>query len=166
MTVEQQQFTQPQPAITITNPTDREVRFERVFNAPRDVVWNAFTDPSLVAQWWGGGTKVETMDVRVGGSWRFVAERPGQSYAFEGKYLEVDPPRRLVQTMVNGWLNGLTWTEHMDFDEIDGQRTRFTQTSVFDTTQVRDQVMETAEQGATYTFARLDQVLAKLTGEK
>jgi uncharacterized protein YndB with AHSA1/START domain len=53
----------------ITTPTDREIRIERVFNASRDRVWRAFTDPKLIAQWWGRGEKlvVERMEVERGG---------------------------------------------------------------------------------------------------
>ena len=102
------------------------------------------------------------MDVRVGGSWRFVAEnRQGTGYVFRGQYLEVDPPKRLVQTMENGWMAGAEWTETMQFEDLDGTRTRFTQTSVFATSELRDMVLRTAETGANYTFSRLDQLLAQ-----
>jgi uncharacterized protein YndB with AHSA1/START domain len=158
MTVEQQAA-----QITITTPSDREIRFERVFNAPRDVVWRAFTDPSLISQWWGGGAEVDHMDVRVGGSWKFFGGHmpDGSKFTFEGDYLEVDPPRRLKQTYVNGWMNGMKWIETLEFAE-DGEQTRFTQTSLFDTTEMRDQILPTVEQGAHFTYSRLDQVLRKL----
>src|SRR5436305_3449630 len=91
--------------ITITTPTEREIRFERTFDAPREVVWRAFTDPALVAEWYGGGAEVEHMDVRVGGTWKFLGGYgPDGKYTFQGEYLEVDPPRRLVQTFENGWM--------------------------------------------------------------
>jgi uncharacterized protein YndB with AHSA1/START domain len=86
----------------------------------------------------------------------------GSKFTFEGEYLEVDPPRRLVQTMINGWMGGARWTEAMDFEDLDGSRTRFTQTSTFDTTDFRDQVLPTVETGAHFTYSRLDQVLARL----
>ena len=159
MTAEQQVRT-----VTVTTPSDREIQFERIFDAPRDVVWRAFTDPILISEWWGGGTKVEEMDVRVGGSWRFGAEsRQGSDFVFRGQYLEVDPPKRLVQTMENGWMGGLAWTETMEFEDLGGKQTRFTQTSVFDATEQRDQVLQTAEVGANYTYSQLDQVLARLS---
>jgi len=54
----------------ITTPTDREIRIERVFDAPRDRVWQAFTDPELVARWWGRGNQlvIERMEVERGGA--------------------------------------------------------------------------------------------------
>jgi uncharacterized protein YndB with AHSA1/START domain len=162
MTVEQQ----PRP-ITITAPGEREIRFERIFNAPRDVVWSAFTDPTLVAEWWGGGAEVAHMDVRVGGSWKFLGGHmpDGTKFVFKGEYLEVDPPRRIVQTYENGWMNGMTWREELEFEDL-GEQTRFTQTSTFDTTEQRDIVLPTVEQGANFTYSRLDKVLARLTGDK
>jgi uncharacterized protein YndB with AHSA1/START domain len=60
---------------TVTTPTDREIHIERVFDAPRDRVFAAFTDPKLIPEWWGPRdttTVVDQMDVRAGGSWRFV----------------------------------------------------------------------------------------------
>ena len=158
MTVEQQ----PR-SVTMSTPTERELRFERVFNAPRDTVWRTFTDPSLIAEWWGGGTRVESMDVRVGGTYKFVADRPDSSYAFEGEYLEVDPPRRLVQVSHNGW-NGMTATETLEFEDLDG-RTRFTQTSRFETTELRDSAVQNGAQvGANYQFHQLDKLLTRLAG--
>jgi uncharacterized protein YndB with AHSA1/START domain len=158
MTVEEQAR-----RISITTPSDREIRFERVFDAPRDVVWGAFTDPSLISQWWGGGAEVDHMDVKVGGSWKFLGGHmpDGSKFTFEGEYLEIDPPRLLKQTYVNGWMGGMKWVETMEFEDL-GEQTRFTQTSEFDTADQRDQVLPTVEQGANFTYSRLDQVLKKL----
>ena len=158
MTLDQQPRT-----TTMSTPTDRELRFERVFNAPRETVWRAFTDPSLISEWWGGGTRVESMDVRVGGTYKFVADRPDTSYAFEGEYLEVDPPKRLVQTSHNGW-NGMNARETLEFEELDGQ-TRFTQTSLFDTAELVQSAIENgAQMGANFQFSQLDKLLTKIQG--
>lgn len=77
----------------ITNPTDREIRVERIFNASRDRVWNAFTDPALVAQWWGRGHQldIECNEVRHGGHWRYVEHTEKGPEGFEGRYREVTP---------------------------------------------------------------------------
>jgi uncharacterized protein YndB with AHSA1/START domain len=84
----------------VTTPSDREIRIERVFDAPRDRVWQAFTDPKLVAQWWGRGNElvVERMEVEKGGHWRFVEHGPEGVHGFEGRYREVTPTTRLVHT--------------------------------------------------------------------
>ena len=89
------------PALKVTTPREREIRIERVFNAPRERVWRAMTDPKLVAQWWGRGNKVviERMEVERGGHWRFVEHAPdGPPQGFEGRYREVSPIERIVQT--------------------------------------------------------------------
>ena len=149
--------------VTITTPSEREIRFERIFEAPRDMVWSAFTDPTLVSEWWGGGVQVEHMDFRVGGTWKFLGGHmpDGSKFVFEGEYREIDPPRRIVQTYVNGWMNGMAWVETMEFEDL-GSQTRFTQTSRFETTEQRDMVLPTVEQGANFTYSRLDRVLARL----
>ena len=79
-----------------------ELVLERVFDAPRDLVWKVMTDPQRVTNWWGPHgytTTVVEMDVRPGGRWRWINHTTGGEDApFKGEYLEVDPPARLVQT--------------------------------------------------------------------
>ncbi len=81
-----------------------ELVFERTFNAPREAVWKAFTDPQLVPRWWGPHgttTTVAEMDVRPGGKWRYVSSAPDRDdVAFYGEYLEVEPPERFVWTFM------------------------------------------------------------------
>jgi uncharacterized protein YndB with AHSA1/START domain len=77
---------------------------ERVFDAPRDLVWKVMTDPERVTRWWGPHdytTTVEEMDVRPGGRWRWINHTTGgESAPFKGEYLEVVPPERLVRTEI------------------------------------------------------------------
>ena len=84
----------------VTKPADREIRIEREFAASRERVWQAFTDPKLLAQWWGRGNKldIERYELRRGGHWRFVEHGPEGAHGFEGRYAEVTPPERVVQT--------------------------------------------------------------------
>jgi uncharacterized protein YndB with AHSA1/START domain len=150
-------------ALTMSTPTERELRFERTFDSPREQVWKAYTDPTLIAQWFGGGQRVETMDVRPGGTWKFVADRPGGPYTFGGEYLEVDPPKRIVQTMRNGW-NGLTTTETVEFEDLGNGQTRLSLTSTFSTSGERDSaVTNGAEMGAKFQFGQLSRLLAGLS---
>jgi uncharacterized protein YndB with AHSA1/START domain len=78
--------------------------FERVFEAPRERVWEAFTDAAQVARWWGqkdSTTIIEAMDVRVGGEWRYRSQAPGRDdVVFFGEYLEVTPPERFRWTFL------------------------------------------------------------------
>ncbi len=89
---------------TMAYTDGQELVFERVFDAPRDLVWKVLTDPERVTNWWGPhgySTTVVEMDVRPGGTWRWINHTTGGEDApFKGEYLEVDPPRKLVQTQI------------------------------------------------------------------
>jgi uncharacterized protein YndB with AHSA1/START domain len=78
--------------------------YERVFDAPRELVWKANTDRELIPRWWGPhryATRVEEMDVRPGGKWRFVSvAADGGEHAFYGEYLEVVPPEKIAWTFM------------------------------------------------------------------
>jgi len=81
-----------------------ELNVARQFDHPIERVWRAYTEPAHLREWWGPRgyevTEVE-VDLRPGGSWRMVHRAPdGNSYAFHGEYLEIEPPRRLVQTFI------------------------------------------------------------------
>jgi uncharacterized protein YndB with AHSA1/START domain len=82
-----------------TKPSDREVVMTKVFDAPRELVWKAYTDPRLIPRWWGPRyltTTIDKMDVKPGGAWRFVSRGPdGSESAFHGVYREVVKPDRL-----------------------------------------------------------------------
>jgi len=84
----------------MTLPTDREIRVERIFNASRERGLAGIDRPELLAQWWGRGNKlvIERLEVVRGGHWRFVEHADGETHGFEGRFSEVTPPSRLVQT--------------------------------------------------------------------
>ena len=90
---------EPTTKAKITTPRDREIHIERIFNAPRERVWQAMTDPELVAEWWGRGNKlvIEKLEVKKGGHWRFVEHSDEGVHGFEGRFREVTPPERIVQ---------------------------------------------------------------------
>jgi uncharacterized protein YndB with AHSA1/START domain len=151
-------------AATITTPTDREIHIERVFEAPRDRVFAAFTDPELIPAWWGPRdttTVVDQMDVRAGGSWRFVARNAdGSETGFRGTYREVTPPERIVQTFEWEGMPGHVSVETATFEDL-GERTRIVTTSIFHTTEERDGMLGSGmERGMNETYARLDELLA------
>lgn len=114
--------------------SDQEISFERVFDAPPETVFRAFTDPDLVARWWAGdGEKltVEALDPTAGGSWRFVnTGADGVGTAFYGVYHSV-APERIVQTFEYGGFPGIVLLETLTFDDLGDGRTRFTDSSVF-----------------------------------
>ncbi len=80
----------------------QDLVMERIFEAPRELVWKVMNDPALVTRWWGPQgytTTVEEMDVRPGGRWRWINHTTGGEDApFRGEYLEVVPPERVVRT--------------------------------------------------------------------
>ena len=84
--------------------------FERTFDAPRERVWQAFTDPTMVPRWWGPHgttTTVAEMDVRPGGKWRYINRASDRDeVTFYGEYLEVDPPK------------GYKWTFMFDVEGV------------------------------------------------
>ena len=150
---------------TMTLQGDREIRVERIFNAPRDKVWRAYTERELVAQWWGRGNPldVEKFDLKPGGSWRFVEKFDGKSMGFEGRFIEVTPQERLVQTF--GW-DGMTEGEMMDtaeFHDLGDGRTKLVNVSLFHTTEERDGMLHSGmETGLNESYAALDDLLARM----
>jgi uncharacterized protein YndB with AHSA1/START domain len=136
----------------VTTPSEREIRVERVFDAPRAHVFSVWTNPDLIPEWWGEGTVVEQMDVRAGGTYRFRTPNG----VIEGEFHEVDPPERLVQTFQNH-------LQTLEFEDL-GERTKLTQTMRFETTEQRDMTMQYGvEAGAKAGFARVDALLEKIT---
>jgi uncharacterized protein YndB with AHSA1/START domain len=110
---------------TVTLPTDEQILITREFDAPKDLVWKAWTTPELVERWWGakrGEVTLAEIDLRVGGRWRYVAVTTdgGFEVAFHGEYREIVPNERLVSTEAyegipdpdaNATLNTATFTE-------------------------------------------------------
>ena len=104
-----------------------DLPFERTFDASRDKVCQAFTEPELVPRWWGPHgttTTVVEMDVRPGGAWRYVSHAADRDdVAFYGEYLEIDPPKRITWTFmfdVEG-VGPMGGPETFTFEEIDGK---------------------------------------------
>ena len=109
---------------TVTLPTDEQILITREFDAPRHLVYQAWTTPELVKRWWSGHrgeVKSAEIDLRVGGRWRYVMVADGGfEVAFHGEYREIVPGRRIVTTEVyelpgapegEGALNIVTFTE-------------------------------------------------------
>jgi uncharacterized protein YndB with AHSA1/START domain len=153
-------------AARVTTPADREIRIERVFDAPRDVVWRACTEPELVAQWWGRGNKlvIERMEVERGGHWRYVEHTPEGTFGFEGRYREVSPPERIVQTFEWDGMPGYVAVNTTTFEDLGDGRTKLVTTSLFHTTEERDGMLSSGmEQGLNQSYAALDRLLATLS---
>jgi uncharacterized protein YndB with AHSA1/START domain len=145
---------------TVTTPTDRTIRIEREFEAPRDRVFAAYTDPGLIPEWWGphgADTVVDRMDPRAGGDWRFESSET----AFRGTYREVTAPERIVQTFEWEGMPGHVCVDTAEFEDLGG-RTRVVVTSLFHTTEERDGMLGSGmESGVNETYERLDALLAR-----
>ena len=149
--------------LRVTMPSDREIRMTRAFDAPRALVFRAFTERELIPKWWGNGTVVDKLDLRPGGEWRFVEHAPdGNEYAFHGEFREIIPPERLTWTFEFEGMPGHVLVETMTFDEADG-KTTITTNSLFDTTEERDGMIDSGmESGAAESYDRLAELLATM----
>lgn len=162
MTDDQQQT----QGTSLSTPSDREIRVERVFEAPRDLVFSTYTDPELIPEWWGPhgtSTEVDYMDVRTGGRWRFVVRNSdGSESGFLGAFREVTPPARIVQTFEWEGMPGHVSVDTATFEDL-GDRTKVVTVSTFHTTEERDGMLGSGmEGGLNETYERLDEVLARL----
>jgi uncharacterized protein YndB with AHSA1/START domain len=116
---------------TITTPTDEQILITREFDAPRHLVYKAWTTPDLVRRWWAGRRgemKSVEMDLRVGGAWRYVMEATGGfEVAFHGEYREIVPEERIVTTEIYEGADALPDEDVplniITFTETDGRTT-------------------------------------------
>jgi uncharacterized protein YndB with AHSA1/START domain len=150
---------------TVTKPSDREFRVERVFDAPRDRVFATLTDPELIPEWWGPRgmtTIVEEMDPERGGRWCFLMrDADGGETRFRGTYREVTPPERIVQTFEWSGMPGHVSVETATLEDL-GEQTRLVSVSVFHLSEERDGMLDSGmEGGMNETYERLDEVLAR-----
>ena len=143
-----------------------DLAFERTFDASREQVWKAFTDPTLIPLWWGPHgttTKVAEMDVRPGGAWRYISQAPDRDdVAFFGEYLEVDPPERIKWTFlfdVEG-LGAQGGPETVTFEDVGG-KTKVRSVGHMGSTEAIDGALATGMvEGALETWDRLEELLA------
>jgi uncharacterized protein YndB with AHSA1/START domain len=156
---------------TVTLPTDEEILIKREFDAPRHLVYKAWTTPELVKKWWAGQRGEMTLaeiDLRVGGVWRYVMVASGGfEIAFHGEYREIVPNERIVNTEVyeagpgaeggdGGVLNVIT------FSEVDG-RTMLEQLVQTPSIEVRDMIIDSGmEAGMQEGMDLLEQVAVSL----
>jgi uncharacterized protein YndB with AHSA1/START domain len=112
---------------TVTLPTDEQILITREFDAPKHLVYKAWTTPELVRRWWSGcrgEVTVAEIDLRVGGTWRYVMVADGGfEVAFHGEYREIVPNKRIVSTEVyEGFPEGEA-LDTLTFTEVDGRTT-------------------------------------------
>lgn len=151
---------------TYATPNDREIVIARVVDAPRRIVFDAFSKPEHVSQWLlgppGWTMPICEIDLPPGGKWRYVYRRAsGSELTLSGSYLEVDPPERLVLT--ESW--GPEWPETVNTTVLaeSGGQTTITITVTYPSKEARDATLATgAADGMGQGFARLDALLESL----
>jgi uncharacterized protein YndB with AHSA1/START domain len=150
-------------------PGKQELLITREFDAPRELVFKAFTDPKLYVQWIGPRrltTTIETFEPRSGGSWRFIQkDAEGNEYAFHGVNHEVLPPERIIDTFEFEGLpeKGHVLLETARFEELPGNRTKLVSQSVFQSVADRDGMLQSGmEEGVNDSYDRLDALLKKM----
>jgi len=150
----------------VTLPTDEQILITREFDAPKHLVYKAWTTPELVSRWWTGQRgrmTVAEIDLRVGGAWRYamVAEG-GFEVAFHGEYLEILPTERIVMTDVYEAMPGPGALVTVTFTEHDG-RTTVSLLMTLPSEEVRDTVLQSGmEAGVQESWARLEEVAGSL----
>ena len=152
------------PGTTSTRISDTEYVMERTFAAVPERVFEAYTNPALVAQWWGqrdSTTSVEVLDPRPGGAWRFIQRDPaGIAYEFYGEHLEVSP-QKVVNTFEFAGYPGHIVTDTVTF-EPQGTGTRLVATSRFASKEDLDGMLASGmESGANESWDRLAELLAR-----
>jgi uncharacterized protein YndB with AHSA1/START domain len=151
---------------TVTLPTDEQILITREFDAPRHLVFKAWTTPELVKRWWSGhrgAMKIAEIDLRVGGMWRYVMEATGgYEVAFHGEYREIVADERIVNTEVYEAMPEGEALNTVTFTELDG-RTTIALLAEFPTKEVRDMVIESGmELGMQEQMDLLEQIAISL----
>ena len=147
----------------MTTPTDREIVLTRTFDAPRRLVFDAFTKPLLLKRWFGPrgwSLVVCEVDLRVGSGFRFVLRGPdGRDMGMSGVYREIVPPERSVHTESFDDYPGESVVTAVWVEE--GDKTTLTATVLYASQEVRDAVIRSGmEHGAAESYDRLAEMLA------
>ena len=162
-------MTKKNPTQITAEPGKQEIFITREFDAPRELVFKAFTDPKLLIQWLGPREltmTLETFEPRNGGSWRYVhADQAGNEYGFHGVIHEIAAPQRIIQTFEFEGLpeKGHVTLETARFEALSGGRTKVMIQSVFQSVADRDGMLQSGmERGVNDSHNRLDELLSKL----
>jgi uncharacterized protein YndB with AHSA1/START domain len=150
----------------VIEPDRQEVIITRDFDAPREAVFVALTDPKHLPNWWGPAryeTEIERCENWSGGSWRFISRgADGSEYAFRGVHHAVDAPHRIVRTFEYEGFPGHVSLETLTLTELDG-KTHYEALAVFQTVADRDAMVQSGmESGASEGMDRLNELVKTL----
>jgi uncharacterized protein YndB with AHSA1/START domain len=152
----------------LTLPSDTEILMVREFDAPRDLVFKAYTTPEYVRRWWAGkrgNVTVAEIDLRVGGQWRYVmVAEGGFEVAFHGEYHEIVPNEKLVNTEIfEGAPEAGAALVTCTFEDLGDGRTRLHMLTSVDSKEIRDTIIGTGmESGAQEGLDILEQIAIEL----
>ena len=151
----------------VSTPSDRDIRMTRLFDAPRQLVFEAMTRPEHIRRWWGClgegySVPVCEVDLRVGGTWRFVNRHPQGEAGFHGVYKEITPPERLVFTEIYDPFPDAESVVTSTFIDENG-KTRLTVVASYPSSEVRDAVVASGmAKGAATSYDRLEDLVLEL----
>ncbi|MBF6342258.1 SRPBCC family protein [Nocardia cyriacigeorgica] len=148
----------------ISTTSDTEIHVERVFNAPVDRVWDAYSRIEQLSRWWGRGNQldVERWEFRKGGHWRFVEHADGESHGFEGRFREITPKERIVQSFEWDGMPAHVAIDATTFVDLGDGRTKVVTDSQFHTREERDGMLQSGmESGLNESYRALDALLAE-----
>jgi uncharacterized protein YndB with AHSA1/START domain len=150
----------------LTTTVDRnklETHMSRTFKASRERLWEAFTDPEQVVQWWGPRkykTTVDQMDVTVGGKWRFVHEADGETFGFRGEYRELEEPEKITWTFEFEGMPGHITVETISFEDLGDGTTKISVVSHYDNLEDLNGMVDSGmEDGAAESYDRLAELV-------
>jgi uncharacterized protein YndB with AHSA1/START domain len=157
--------------VTAEDLADREIVITRVFDAPRELMWEAWTNPKHRTRWWGPRgftTTVHEMDVRPGGIWRETMHGPdGTDYPGEGVFIEVVKPERIVYRLSGGKKGDAQFESIWTFEPA-GEKTRLTLTMRFPSREMLEHAEKTygVTEGGHQTLERFAELVAEIpTGQ-
>ncbi|MCP2290460.1 SRPBCC family protein [Nocardia amikacinitolerans] len=148
----------------ITTPVDREIHVERIFDAPLDRVWDAYSRIEQLVQWWARGNRmdVERWEFRKGGHYRFVENSEDGSHGFEGRFREITPKERIVQSFEWDGMPAHVAIDATTFVDLGDGRTKVVTVSQFHTPEERDGMLQSGmSDGLNASYRKLDELLAK-----
>ncbi|MBF6437149.1 SRPBCC family protein [Nocardia cyriacigeorgica] len=148
----------------ISTTSDTEIHVERVFNAPVDRVWDAYSRIEQLSRWWGRGNQldVERWEFRKGGHWRFVEHADGESHGFEGRFREITPKESIVQSFEWDGMPAHVAIDATTFVDLGDGRTKVVTDSQFHTKAERDGMLQSGmESGLNDSYRALDALLAE-----
>jgi uncharacterized protein YndB with AHSA1/START domain len=154
-------------SLTASETIEQEMVMSQIFDAPPEVTFKAYIDPNLIPKWWGPkrfATSVVKMDVKLGGIWQFIHKDPdGNEYIFNGIYHEIVPHKRLAYTFEFEGMPGHVVIETVTFEKEQGNKTKLTIKSFFQTVEDRDIMLNLrVGGGSAESMDRLDELLKYL----